>query len=170
MRKEISCPAYVALNCAIMQKDDPFVTVTTDIAALPETVWRVLTEFSRYTDWHPTLSLDGAAPEPKSGARLAYQLSGGVAGDQAFVAELTQVIPPYRLAWQGGVADVFFGRYTFELQALPGDGTHFTETERWSGTMAVSVIAEDHATLQKEYVRSAAALKERAERQSASPR
>jgi hypothetical protein len=33
-----------------MQEDDPFVTVTTDIAAPPEKVWRVLTEFSRYTD------------------------------------------------------------------------------------------------------------------------
>lgn len=153
-----------------MQENDPFVTVATDIAAPPETVWGVLTDFSRYADWHPTLSLDGAAPEPKPGAQLAFRLSGGVAGDQAFVAEFTQVTPPYRLAWQGGVADVFFGRHTFELQALLGGGTRFTDTERWSGTMAVSSIAEHHAALEEEYARTAGALKERAELKAASPR
>jgi hypothetical protein len=153
-----------------MQENDPFVTVTTDIAAPPETVWRVLTEFSRYADWHLTLSFDGEAPELKPGAQLALRLSGGVAGDQAFIAELTQITPPHLLAWQGGVADVFFGRHTFELQALPGGGTRFTDTERWSGAMAASVVAEHRAALEKEYARSAAALKEQAERRCASPR
>ncbi len=66
-----------------MQEDDPFVTVSTDIAAPPETVWRVLTEFRRYALWHPTLSLDGAPPEPEPGAQPAFRLSGGAAGDQA---------------------------------------------------------------------------------------
>jgi hypothetical protein len=154
----------------VMQENDPFVTITTDIAAPPETVWRVLTEVSRYADWHPTLSLDGAAPELKPGAQLPLRLSGGIAGDQMFTAELTQVTPPHMLAWQGGVADVFFGRHTFELQALPGDGTRFTDTERWSGAMAASVIAEQHAALEKEYTQSATALKEQAERRCASPR
>ncbi|HEV3382443.1 MAG TPA: SRPBCC family protein [Trebonia sp.] len=36
-----------------VQENGPYVTVTTDIAAAPETVWRVLTELSRYADWHP---------------------------------------------------------------------------------------------------------------------
>ena len=153
-----------------MQKDDPFITVTTDIAAPPEAVWEVLTAFSRYAAWHPALSLDGAAPGIAPGARLALRLSGGVAGDQAFTAELTEVTPPRLLAWQGGAEGVFFGRHTFELQALPGDGTRFTDTERWSGTMAASVIATHQAALEKEYARGAVALKEQAERGYADPR
>ena len=86
-----------------------------------------------------------------------------MAGDQAFVAEFTEIVPPHRLAWQGGAPGVLFGRHTFELRALPAGGTRFTDTERWSGAMAVSVIAEHRAALEAEYERIAAALKERAE-------
>ena len=154
----------------VVQENGPFVTVTTDIAAPPETVWRVLTEFSRYAAWHPTLSLDGPAAGLEPGAHLTLLLSGGVAGDQAFTAELTHVAPPRLLAWQGGIQDVFFGWHTFELQALAGDSTRFTDTERWSGAMAASVIAEHHTALEKEYARIAAALKEQAERGWAAPR
>lgn len=146
-----------------MLEDDPFVSVTTDIAVPPEAVWQVLTAFSRYAAWHPTLSLEGAAPGIEPGARMAFRLSGGAAGEQAFTAELTEVEPPRLLAWQGGVEGVFFGRHAFELRALPGGSTRFTDTERWSGTMAASVIAGHRAVLEKEYARSAAALKEQAE-------
>lgn len=153
-----------------MQDKDPVITVTTDIAAPPETVWRVLTEVASYAEWHPIMSLDGAAPELAPGARLPLRLSGGLAGNQAFTAELTQVAAPRLLAWQGGVADVFFGRHTFELRALPEDRTRFTDTERYSGTMAASVITQFRELLEEEYERSAAALKERAERRHAAQR
>jgi hypothetical protein len=148
----------------LVPDDDPFITATIDIAAPPEAVWQVLTAFSRYTGWHPILKLEGAAPELQPGARLAFRLSGGTAGEQAFVAEVTEVAPPSLLAWQGGAEGVFFGLHTFELQALPGGSTRFTDTERWSGTMAASVIAGHRADLEKEYARIVAALKEQAER------
>jgi len=151
----------------LVPEDDPFVTTTIDIAAPPEAVWQILTAFSRYAAWHPTLSLDGAAPGLEPGARLAFRLSGGTAGEQAFTAEVTEVAPPRLLAWQGGAEGVFFGCHTFELEALPGDGTRFTDTERWSGTMAASVIAGHRAALEKEYERIATALKEQAEREYA---
>jgi hypothetical protein len=153
----------------VVQEDEPFVTVTTDIAAPPETVWRVLTEFTRYAAWHPVLSLDGTEPELAPGTLLPFRLSGGTAGDQEFTAELTQVTPPVLLAWQGGIRDVFFGRHTFELQGLPGNCTRFIDTERWSGTMAASTITEHHAALEKEYTRIVAALKQQAEHGPAAP-
>ena len=147
-----------------MPEDDLFVTTRIDIAAPPTAVWLVLTAFSRYAAWHPTMSIDGAAPELELGARLAFRLSGGAAGDQAFIAEVTEVAAPSLLAWQGGAEGVFFGRHTFELQALSGDSTRFIDTERWSGSMAASVLAGHRVTLEKEYARTAAALKEEAER------
>ena len=157
-----------------MQEDDPFVSVTTDIAAPPETVWRVLTEFSHYAAWHPVMSLDGPAldgtePELVPGALLAFRLSGGAAGEHAFTAEVTEVRPRRLLSWQGGDPGVFFGRHTFELEPIAASATRFTDTESWSGTMAASVIAEHRATLEKEYERTGAALKRRAEREPADP-
>lgn len=153
-----------------MQDNDHVITVTTDIAAPPETVWQVLTEVASYAEWHPIMSLDGTAPELTPGERLPLRLSGGLAGNQAFTAELTQVTAPRLLAWQGGAAGVFFGRHTFELQALPEDGTRFTDTERYSGTMAASVVTQFRALLEEEYAQSAAALKERAEQRHAAQR
>jgi hypothetical protein len=91
------------------------------------------------------------------------RLSGGAAGDQDFTAELTEVDPPHRLAWEGGVPEVFFGLHTFELAALADGGTRYTDTERWTGTMAAAVITEHRASLQAEYARTAAALKAAAE-------
>ena len=148
----------------LVPEDDLLVTATIYIASPPEAVWQVLTAFSHYAEWHPILSLEGAAPGLEPGARLPFQLSGGTAGEQAFVAEVTEVAPPHLLGWQGGAVGVFFGRHTFKLQAHPGGGTRYTETERWSGTMAASVIAEHRADLEQEYERIVAALKEQAER------
>jgi hypothetical protein len=162
---EVQAPRGNArLGCLLVLEDAPSVSVATEIDAPPEAVWQVLTAFGRYAAWHPTLSLDGASPAIEPGARLAFRLSGGSAGDQAFSAELTEVAPPRLLAWKGGVEGVFLGRHTFELRALPGGGTHFTDSECWSGTMAASVIARSRAALEEQYARSAAALKAQAER------
>lgn len=146
-----------------MQDPPPVVTASIDIAVPPRAVWRVLTDFSGYTAWHPVLSLEGAAPELTPGACLAFRLSGGPDGDQVFTAELTDVAPPRLLAWNGGVPDVFYGRHTFELLPLPGNGTRFTDTESWTGTMVPSVIPGRLTALERRYARSAAALKQRAE-------
>jgi hypothetical protein len=147
-----------------VQEEEPFVTASADIAAPAQTVWRVLTEFSRYAEWHPVMSLSGPVPKLVPGGLLAFRLSGGIAGEQAFTAELIQVAPARLLAWQGGIRDVFLGRHSFELEPLPEGGTRFTDTERWSGSMAVSVISGHRAALDAEYARTVAALKLRAER------
>ena len=138
-------------------------SVSTDIAAPAQAVWRVLTDFGRYGQWHPVMSLDGPVPQLAPGGLLAFRLSGGTAGEQAFTAELTEVTPPRALAWQGGAPGVFFGRHRFALRELPGGGTRVTDTERWSGTMAAAAIARHRAALEAEYARTGAALRQRAQ-------
>jgi hypothetical protein len=163
-RKSDSLRVGRPIGWLVVQEDnDASVTVTVDIAATPAHVWHVLTAFDSYSTWHPTLSADGTVPEVAAGAGVDLRLSGGVAGDQAFTTQIVEADAPYRLAWQAGVPDVFFGRHTFELSPLPQGGTRVTDTERWTGTMAASVVAEHRAALQAEYARSAAALKTVAE-------
>jgi uncharacterized protein YndB with AHSA1/START domain len=153
-----------------MQDEEPSVTVTTDIAAPPETVWRVLTEFSRYAAWHPMLALDGTAPaELTPGALVPFRLTGGPVEDQSFTAEVVEVAAPGVLSWQAGDPDVFHGRHTFELRPLPGNGTRFIDTERWSGPMAATMIGGNSDTLRQSYARSAAALKQESEREQVTP-
>jgi hypothetical protein len=151
-----------------MQETDPYVKVTVEIAAAPERVWHVLTAFDRYEAWHPTLSVGGTVPGLVVGALLDLRLSGGTAGDQEFTAEIVEVAAPHRLVWQAGAAGVFFGRHTFELSALPAGGTRLTDTESWTGSMAASVVAEHHAALEAEYLRSADALRAESEGDRAS--
>jgi uncharacterized protein YndB with AHSA1/START domain len=136
----------------------PFVRVHRDIAAPPELVWRVLTEFVDYPEWHPTLTVRPPVPELVAGAQLHLTLSGGAAGDQAFTAEIVEVRPPQRLVWSGGLPDVFLGRHTFTLDELPDGGTRLTDTEEWTGALAETVVAEHGPAITTEYQRTAAAL------------
>jgi uncharacterized protein YndB with AHSA1/START domain len=136
----------------------PSVRVHRDIAAPPELVWRVLTDFANYPAWHPTMTARSPVPEPVAGAQLQLTLSGGTAGDQAFTAKIIEVRPPHRLVWSGGLPDVFLGRHTFTLDALPDGGTRFTDTEEWTGTLAETVVTEHGPAITTEYQRTAAAL------------
>jgi hypothetical protein len=146
-----------------VRENDPFISVTIDIAAPQTRVWQILTAFEDYATWHPVLSLNGPVPDVAVGAELPMRLSGGVAGDQEFTGEIVEVDAPRRLAWQGGVPGVFLGRHSFDLVPLSEGITRFTDTERWSGSMAASVIAEHRTALEQEYTRSAEALKAVAE-------
>ena len=147
-----------------MQTDDPAVSVTIDIAAGPERVWRVLTAFAGYPGWHPTLSATATPAELVPGAEIGLRLAGGAAGDQEFTAVVLAVEPARRLAWRAGAPGVFEGEHTFELAPLPGGGTRYTDTERWTGDLAATVVAEHRDELRAEYTRTVTALKEAAER------
>ncbi|MFE0027161.1 SRPBCC domain-containing protein [Amycolatopsis sp. NPDC059021] len=130
-----------------------------DIAAPPEAVWRVLADFGRYSRWHPTITVHEPVPEAVPGAKLNLRVSGGVAGDQSFTAEIVEALAPRRLVWLGGVPDVLLGRHSFELEPLASGGSRYTDTETWSGSLAATVIAEQYEAIQAEYERIVRALK-----------
>ncbi|MFC9689209.1 SRPBCC family protein [Kribbella sp. NPDC056951] len=135
----------------------------TDISATPATVWRVLTDVRRFAEWHPTLTVDGEAPELRVGAVVSLRLGGGAAGEQKFEVEIVQLAPERLLVWEGGTAGVFFGEHSFELEVLP-DGVRLVDVERFTGSMAESVISENREALEREYRQVGWALKEMAEK------
>ncbi|MFD9893278.1 SRPBCC domain-containing protein [Amycolatopsis sp. NPDC059027] len=130
-----------------------------DVAAPPEAVWRVLVDFGRYSRWHPTMVVDDPVPEAVPGAKLKLRVSGGVAGDQSFTAEIVEALPPRRLVWLGGVPDVLLGRHSFEVEPLASGRSRYTDTETWSGSLVATVIAEQYEAITAEYERVVRALK-----------
>lgn len=133
-----------------------------DIAAPPEQVWSVLTDFARYPEWNPfVISIAGVAEE---GARLRIKLQPVGSRALTFRPRVTQVTEARVLEWLGrlGVPGVFDGRHTFELQPHAG-GTRFVQREVFRGAL-VPLFARslDRHTVPA-FAAMNRALKERAE-------
>lgn len=109
-----------------------------DVAASPERVWSVLTDFRAYADWNPFLtSVQGAA---RKGARLTIRLAppGKPAVTVRPVVDALEA--PRRLAWKGfALAPGFFdGEHCFDIETIPG-GCRLTHSERFSGVFVTIV-------------------------------
>ena len=101
------------------------------IAASPDQVWRVLTDFAAYPQWNPfILSIEGRA---EWGARLTVRIQAG--GEQhVFKPVVLQATAATQLRWLGrvGFPGVFDGEHGFELRP-EGSGTRLLQTESFQG-------------------------------------
>jgi hypothetical protein len=100
-----------------------------EIAASPEDVWTVLTEFEQWPSWNPdvrSLSIRGAVAE---GTEFRWK-----AGPGTITSTIRRVEAPYLIAWTGktlGIKAIHF----WWLE--PRDGTTFVRTEEsFEGVMA----------------------------------
>ncbi len=103
----------------------------TTIDATPQTVWDVLVDAPRYTDWDPTLvKLEGRIAQ---GERL--NITSKLSPDRAFTPSVTVFDPPRQMSWASGMPfGLFKGTRTFTL--TPTDsGTHVKVEETFEGPM-----------------------------------
>ena len=101
------------------------------IAAAPERIWAVLTDFAAYPQWNPFIeSIEGI---PEWGQRLTVHIQAGGAR-QVFKPLVLQATAPRRLRWLGRLAvpGLFDGEHDFELQVQQG-GTRFLQHETFQG-------------------------------------
>lgn len=101
------------------------------IAATPERVWAVLTDFATYPEWNPFIESIAGLAEP--GERLTVHIHAG-GTRHVFKPVMLQVTGPLRLRWLGrlGVPGLFDGEHDFELQAEQG-GTRLLQSETFQG-------------------------------------
>lgn len=110
------------------------ITETIDIAAEPDRVWAVLTDFAHYPDWNPFIvSMSG---QLVLGAKLRARLAPPGGKPMTFTPTLTVLEPGRAVGWLGRLLmpGIFDGAHRFELQPIEG-GTRFTQTEEFRGVL-----------------------------------
>ena len=81
---------------------NPVISTVTDIAASPEEVWKVLTDFAGYAQWPPDLSFVDVPTEVRPGTVLRARLSNGSEMDGEYDFTVLHYEAPPRLTPEGG--------------------------------------------------------------------
>jgi uncharacterized protein YndB with AHSA1/START domain len=140
---------------------DPVITTVTDITHSPEEVWRVLTDFAGWQQWHPALRFVDVPAEVLPGTQLRVKVSGtDVDGEYDFT--VLEYEAPRRLVWEGGVPGVVMGQHSFVLDPYDG-GTRYTESETFTGPAAVETVEPARPKMEAASVGYGQALKDRLE-------
>jgi hypothetical protein len=111
-------------------------TVTSiDIAAPPERVWAVLTDFARYAEWNPQITAIRGAMQV--GQRFDEHVTSAVRGQVVLRPTLLAFDAPREMRWSARFAmGLVAAEHTFRLEPLPGGGTRLHNTERHGGPLA----------------------------------
>jgi hypothetical protein len=106
-----------------------------EIAAAPEAVWSVLTDFPAHSHWNPFIrSIEGNA-DPGERLRVAIQPIGGKA--MTFRPTVLAAEQPRELRWRGRLIlpGLFDGEHYFQLLPLGAGRIRFIQGERFSGLL-----------------------------------
>jgi hypothetical protein len=139
-----------------------------DVAASPERVWEVLTDFAHYGEWNPFFV--AARGKPELGKKLILHTKYSARMRPA-VSKVTVFISdaPWVLEWGGGliVPGIADGAHGFELSADRGV-TYVRHYSRFSG-LIIPLAGRLVSILERHCNEVNSALKERAERSTWAP-
>lgn len=105
------------------------------IAAKPEKVWQVLTDFQNHPKWNPFVkSIEG---EQKVGGKLKVSIQPPGGKGMTFKPVVLQFSPNREFRWQGklGVKRIFDGEHYFLLKENGANQTTFIHGEKFSGIL-----------------------------------
>ena len=134
-----------------------------DIAASPERVWEILTDFPAYPLWNPFITaITGAV---KAGTVLTVQLSLPGKPAMSFKPTLKVVDHPRELRWAGQVLapDLFDGEHGFEIERLDEGNCRLRHAELFSGVLVPLFIPALQDATRAGFEAMNRALKARAE-------
>ena len=132
--------------------------VEVNISAKPERLWNLLSDAKNFPRWNSTVTaIEG---EIREGERIRVRVPGS---GRTFTPKVSGVVPCERMTWTGGVAPLFQGVRTFELNARADGSTDFVMEERFSGLM-LPLVKGSLPDFQPIFERYASDLKREAER------
>ncbi len=131
-----------------------------EIAAGPEAVWDVLTDFERWPSWNPDVKSLSVNGEVAPGTRFRWK-----AGGASITSTLERVERPRLVAWTGRT----FGASAIHVYRLDGrDGATVVHTEEsFAGPLARLLRGRLQTTLQKSLETGLHHLKAEVERTAA---
>ncbi len=135
-------------------------SVSTTIRARPEAIWALLTDAAGYPQWNSTVEkIDGRIA---AGEKVTVHAKG--APGRAFPLTVTELVPPRRMVWSGGMPlGLFTGTRTYTLTPMTEGAVEFAMREEFGGLLA-PLITRSIPDLQPAFDTFAADLKRRAER------
>jgi hypothetical protein len=110
-----------------------------DIAATPDRVWSILTDFSAYPDWNPFIrSIRGV---PEQGARLVVRIQPSGAKAMTFRPTVLTATRDRELCWLGRllVPGLFDGEHRFTIQPIADKEVRFRQSELFRGISGLDV-------------------------------
>ncbi len=104
------------------------------VEAPPARVWRLLTDFAHYRDWHPFNRITG---EARQGAAIDYQYTSTLVTKRArhSPATISRLEPNAVLEWETGIRHVFQHIESYELTPDP-KGTRLRHRIEYRGALA----------------------------------
>lgn len=140
------------------------IATETTIAAPPERVWAVLTDFAGYGGWNPYLvRVEG---QPRGGEDIVVHARPSP--DAEVLVQTIQVVsaafPVMR--WEGGAPDrsQFKGDHWFVLEPAGAGATRLRHFEHFTGSKADALLAAYSGMIQANFERFNGALRSASER------
>jgi uncharacterized protein YndB with AHSA1/START domain len=130
-----------------------------DIAAPPEVVWDVLTEFDRWPDWNPDVKSMSYTGPLEPGSQFRWK-----AGPGTIVSTLQQVEPARLISWTGRTMSIN-AVHVWRLEPRAG-GTWVRTEESYTGLLARVFRGPIRKTLEKALREGLQHLKAEAERRA----
>ena len=113
----------------------PAIDTSIDIAASPQRVWSVLTDFAAYPQWNPFITR--IAGEPVVGSRLVVTIQPPGRKPMMFRPVVQAATPEVELRWRGRLLmpGLFDGEHAFRLSPA-GGGCRLDHGEVFSGLLS----------------------------------
>ena len=136
---------------------------TFPVAASAETVWGILVDFDRWSEWNPSVpSISGDA---RVGSTLAMTLAMPRRPSAKVKATITELHPERRFSWHGNIGGncFFAGDREFEIDPQPDGTVLVTHVETVTGLFFPVFRAVMGGAIQEHHDGLNEALKDRAE-------
>jgi hypothetical protein len=106
-----------------------------EIAAEPERVWSILTDFAVYPEWNPFIRYISGVPQP--GARLEVLMQPGGTRGMSFRPSVLIADAGRELRWLGHLMfpGLFDGEHRFVIEPISAGKVRFQQCERFSGIL-----------------------------------